>query len=166
MDPYYRTLPGFCVVVEKEWVSFGHRFAKRMGTGGCGYDRSAADDDQRSPVFLQWLDMVWQLLVQFPTSFEFNERLLVALAEHSTSGRFGTFLFDCERQRVEAGLSTLTHSLWSVVLAPEGVSMYTNPSFAPAPPVPGRGPLAAHMLVPEFNPEQLLVWPLWVAKWT
>lgn len=94
LDPYYRTLRGFQVLIEKEWCSFGHQFATR-----CGHGRNDTNNDKRSPVFLLWLDCVWQYTRQFPTECEFNERLLLTLADHVYSCKFGTFMFDCERQR-------------------------------------------------------------------
>ena len=56
LDPHYRTLRGFQVVVEKEWLSCGHKFAQRIGHGD---DRHS--DADRSPVFLQFIDCVWQV---------------------------------------------------------------------------------------------------------
>jgi Myotubularin-like phosphatase domain len=225
LDPYARTLEGFASLIEKEWLSFGHRFARRTGTGGSStakhkmqkrktesllmlgqaasqalaatttaasgavavsgtdatllaspvakrkrkvelgtpaapaspkltgghssvavsppadesveededaddnggegddgeeekyHQRGDHKDGQRAPIFLQFLDSVWQLLRQFPDEFEFNERLLVLLAEHSYSALFGTFLFDTERERWTNGVYTRTESLWSEALS-------------------------------------------------
>lgn len=46
LDPYYRTIQGFQVLIEKEWLAFGHMFARR-----CGH-YSSGDLTNRSPVFL------------------------------------------------------------------------------------------------------------------
>lgn len=66
------SLQGFQVLVETEWLDFGHKFADR-----CGHGENSEDLNERCPVFLQWLDCVHQLQRQFPCSFEFNEAFLV-----------------------------------------------------------------------------------------
>ncbi|KAE9551168.1 hypothetical protein FO519_005613 [Halicephalobus sp. NKZ332] len=86
-DPYYRTFEGFKYIVQRDWVGFGHKFADRNGVLN-------EDPNERSPIFLQWLDCVHQLWHQNPREFQFNQRYLMKLAQHSYSGLFGTFLFN------------------------------------------------------------------------
>jgi len=58
-------------------------------------------NDERSPVFLQFLDCVWQIVMQFPTAFEFTEELLIFIADSLYNCQYGTFLGDCELERAE-----------------------------------------------------------------
>ncbi|RLN88429.1 hypothetical protein BBJ28_00014127 [Nothophytophthora sp. Chile5] len=125
LDPYYRTLRGFQVLIEKEWCSFGHQFALR-----CGHARSDVSNEQRSPVFLLWLDCVWQYLRQFPTECEFTESLLLVLADHVYSCKYGTFMFDCERQRKEIFTKHGVFSIWSEINSQS--ERFTNHMFAPS----------------------------------
>ncbi|KAK3728847.1 hypothetical protein QZH41_020231 [Actinostola sp. cb2023] len=118
LDPYYRTIHGFQVLVEKEWLSFGHKFTDR-----CALLQS--EQKEFSPVFLQFLESVWQFLQQFPFAFQFNERFLLTLHDHVYSCQFGTFLGNCERERKMLSLSTRTYSLWGYMW--QNISDYANP---------------------------------------
>ena len=90
LDPYFRTIEGFAVLVEKDWVSFGHMFNSRNGWK----PKARFEEDKRSPIFIQFLDCVHQLLHQFPAEFEFNDKFLSDLAYFSRVGLFGNFLCD------------------------------------------------------------------------
>ncbi|XP_072287530.1 myotubularin isoform X1 [Pyxicephalus adspersus] len=122
LDSYYRTIVGFEVLLQKEWISFGHKFSSRIGHG----DKNHADAD-RSPIFLQFIDCVWQMSKQFPTAFEFNEHFLITILDHLYSCRFGSFLFNCESVREKEKLRERTQSLWSWVNSEK--SKYINPFY-------------------------------------
>ncbi|KAI5245146.1 phosphatases II [Aureobasidium subglaciale] len=198
LDPYYRTLEGFIVLVEKDWVSFGHMFRHRSGflssekwfeienervggnrkadnpTANSGngnafgnalstargffakkndsresFDVNDAGDGtpsasspsskgskhattnvkETSPIFHQFLDATYQMLRQYPTRFEFNERFLRRLFYHLYSCQYGTFLFDSELQRVEEQAYDKTRSVWDYFLARR--EMFLNDQYDP-----------------------------------
>eukprot|EP01119_Soliformovum_irregulare_P020386 TRINITY_DN6591_c0_g2_i1.p1 TRINITY_DN6591_c0_g2~~TRINITY_DN6591_c0_g2_i1.p1 ORF type:complete len:640 (-),score=178.11 TRINITY_DN6591_c0_g2_i1:428-2347(-) len=122
LDGYYRTIVGFQVLIEKEWLSFGHRFQKRIGHGMKNFE-----DDQRSPVFLQFLDCVYQIFVQFPCSFEFNLKFLLEIMDQLYSCRFGTFLFNHSKNR--EAIVGKTVSLWTYINA--NLDQYVNVFYMP-----------------------------------
>ena len=196
LDPYYRTLEGFIVLVEKDWLSFGHMFNHRSGylssekwfhienerIGGEANGRQSFGNNivaghalenaflsakgffnkdngsresiggsdgelqpyemgspatkkasasakpsaqemsvtkvkETSPVFHQFLDATYQLLCQYPSRFEFNERFLRRLLYHLYSCQYGTFLYNSEKERVEARASEKTRSVWDYFIS-------------------------------------------------
>ncbi|XP_037805508.1 myotubularin-related protein 4 isoform X4 [Lucilia sericata] len=122
LDPYYRTVEGFRVLVEREWLSYGHKFADR-----CGHGPGSDELNERCPVFLQWLDLVHQIHKQFRCSFEFSMGYLIKLAQHSHSGLFGNFLCNTLKERLENSVFERTFSVWSFLSGP----MYRNPLYKP-----------------------------------
>lgn len=187
LDPYYRTIDGFIVLVEKDWLSFGYMFRLRSGHLNCeewftvqkdafaGLKVQPGESDGRtdafqnvisgakrlfssnkddadlatmgetasgqvvdeeatvqrmvSPVFHQFLDCMYQLLRQNPTRFEFNERFLRRLLYHSYSCQYGTFLYNSEKQRKDAGVADKTASVWDYFLCRR--AEFTNPDYDP-----------------------------------
>eukprot|EP00035_Acanthoeca_spectabilis_P023972 m.451804 g.451804 ORF g.451804 m.451804 type:complete len:782 (-) comp20213_c0_seq1:177-2522(-) len=106
LEPYYRTIRGFIVLVEKEWLHFGHKMSDRNWI----LDGKAREV---SPIFLQFLDCAWQISQQYPRAFEFNELFLVTIHDCLVSSQFGTFLCNSEKERDEAKIAESTASVWS-----------------------------------------------------
>lgn len=199
LDPYYRTTKGFMVLIEKEWISFGFKFASRADHGGCigalvpknnahnaqdsnnkassqaktdstespihlpqalsgtgktvtsfiqraashikntaaaaasasassfPIDLDSEDGEgkkgmsaytvysgssEKSPVFHQFLECVYQIYRQHPSQFEFNSRFLKRLFYHYYSCQYGSFLCDSECELKELDLPHRTVSAW------------------------------------------------------
>jgi protein tyrosine/serine phosphatase len=113
LDKYYRTLDGFICLIEKDWISFGHQFRYRSGLFS-QYD-SKVSENQFSPIFVQWLDCIYQIMEQNYTKFQFNFNLLTFLAEEVYAGKYGTFLFNNEKEREIYDAENKTLSIWNYV---------------------------------------------------
>lgn len=238
LDPYYRTLEGFIILVEKDWFSFGHRFKERSGhlssetkfsnstsdhnnpndpqngnnnknnnnnsnnsnnndnnngatntnfnTANNNGKKFSEDDDIESaatlpeneitsnsgflqfeegfglnadsflnsealssasrsfnkltnhfkkkkhvkftsPIFQQFLDCIYQILIQFPNKFEFNERFLRRLVYHLYSCQYGNFLVDNEHEKLTKQIPQKTRSVWDYFLSRR--SEFTNKNY-------------------------------------
>ncbi|CAH1776561.1 unnamed protein product [Owenia fusiformis] len=150
LDPYYRTIEGLEVLIEKEWTSYGHKFAQRIGHG-----EDKHSDADRSPVFLQFIDCVWQMTKQFPTAFEFNEQLLITILDHLYSCLFGTFLCNTEQQRVKEDIKHKTVSLWSYVN--NQLDEFKNPLYADY--------IHHHVLYPVASLRRIELWTGYYLRW-
>ncbi|XP_022908297.1 phosphatidylinositol-3,5-bisphosphate 3-phosphatase MTMR2 [Onthophagus taurus] len=151
LDPYYRTIKGFEVLIEKEWLSFGHKFQQRVGHG----DNHHSDAD-RSPVFLQFIDCVWQITQQYPNAFEFNEYFLITILDNLYSCRFGTFLYNSERERVEQRVKETTVSLWSYTNSQ--LELYLNPLY-------WANPHQQEVLIPIASLRNIRLWKAYYCRW-
>lgn len=185
LDPYYRTIRGFQVLIEKDWLSFGHKFLDRCGhlSSERVFQYSSGDEPNQpaqafltsvqnrltgpsylkeiSPVFHQFLETVRQIQRQSPERFEFNERFLERIHFHLYSCQFGTFLFNCERERRISldGASRWsgmekTHSAWEWFNMAENKEKWVNPSYDPALDDPKKGDMG--VLMP--NPKDVRFW--------
>jgi len=86
-------------------------------------------DDNRAPIFLQFMDCVYQFLYQFPCSFEFTEKLLKEIMDAVYSCKYGTFLCNNQYERDQKNISSRTRSLWTYIL--QHIEDYTNPFYVP-----------------------------------
>lgn len=149
---------------------------QRIGHG----DEHHSDAD-RSPVFLQFIDCVWQITRQFPNAFEFNEHFLITILDHLYSCRFGTFLFSryaytcmticltlleytiqditviySERERVQEQVKQRTVSLWSYTNSQ--LPLYLNPLYR-------SGPNYQLVLMPIASMRYIKPWKSLYCRW-
>ncbi|XP_038599839.1 myotubularin-related protein 12 isoform X1 [Tachyglossus aculeatus] len=137
MDPYCRTKLGFQSLIQKEWVMGAHSFLDR-----CNHLRQ--NEKEEVPVFLLFLDCVWQLVQQYPPAFEFTETYLTVLSDSLYIPIFSTFFFNspCQKDSNLAGesqdaqnrpLNLLSVWDWSVQFEPKALSLLNNPLYVEKP---------------------------------
>uniref|UniRef100_A0A4W5LU65 phosphatidylinositol-3,5-bisphosphate 3-phosphatase n=1 Tax=Hucho hucho TaxID=62062 RepID=A0A4W5LU65_9TELE len=145
LDSHYRTLRGF-QVSKKDGREGEEVRGKRVGHG----DENHANSE-RSPLFIQFIDCVWQMTRQFPAAFEFNELFLITILDHLYSCLFGTFLYNSEQERE---VQTKTVSLWSYINSqPED---FTNPFYVD---------YEHHVLYPLASVRHLELWTGYYVRW-
>jgi len=141
LDPFYRTIQGYQALIEKDWLVFGHKFTDR-----CGY--LAGDSKEISPIFTQFIDTTWQLMNQFPQAFQFNHKYLLTIHDHVYSCQYGTFIGNCQKEREELGLSSLTHSLWGYLT--NSADEFVNPLYDHS--------SSVEVLRPSTSPQNIVFW--------
>ncbi|TIB32633.1 hypothetical protein E3P84_02454 [Wallemia ichthyophaga] len=194
LDPFYRTKRGLAVLIEKDFVSFGHKFAERSGhhthrpfyrtdevSGEIERDREgeaanmhdkfslfpgqsqSQSHKEISPVFLQFLDCLWQIQRQHPERFEYNDRFLLALLREVYSCTSGSFLADSERARRvpdpldgmhRAPVVESTSAVWDYILDDSTREEFSNSSYNPTLDERSKGDMG--VLLP--SPAQIRWW--------
>lgn len=145
LDPYYRSIQGFQVLIEKDWLAFGHKFNDR-----CGHVTS--DSKELAPIFTQFIDSTYQLLQQYPYAFQFNEVFLLTLHDHAHSCQYGTFVGNCEKDRQKFRLSEKTYSFAGYVS--KHLNEFINPLYR-------RNVSEKEMnevLQPKLAPQSIILW--------
>ncbi|XP_058791089.1 myotubularin-related protein 6 [Phymastichus coffea] len=145
LDPFYRTIHGFQVLIEKDWLAFGHKFNDR-----CGF--IITDTKELAPIFTQFIDATYQLLQQFPYMFQFNEQYLITLHDHIHSCQYGTFIGNCEKDRQALKLSERTYSLWGHVA--QRINEFINPFYSSS---QCKGE-TSRILKPKLFPQNIILW--------
>ena len=153
LNPDCRTVHGFEALIEREWLQSGHPFATRNKHSA--YTTPSARTREQSPIFLVFLDCVYQIFNQFKCSFEFNEQFLIFLLEQSYASQFGTFLGNCVKERKELAFAKKTVSLWSYVNRPEVLQNFLNPAYEPS----------SKVIWPSVAPQSLELWTGLYLRW-
>lgn len=156
-DPYYRTIEGFQALIQEDWINEGFKFPERCGqvkapmmnltasskngTPSEGivlpgpFSLSGGSDTAlgsgMSPVFLLFIEALYQIWFQNPTEFQFNMLLPVLMEHHTTSCKFGTFLGNNLKEKKILNFETEIFSLWAYLRLPEVLDLVRNAFYDP-----------------------------------
>lgn len=132
-DPRYRTIAGFCILLEKDWIQVAFPFRDHV------LSRETKGD---APALELTLHLVWMIVQAHPTMFEYDEHLLSFILDNIFACRFSTFSIasrrDVDRLRqtvVNADAPPGSHSpnatsIWAYIQT--HTSEFISPAFEPS----------------------------------
>ena len=110
IDPYYREIKGILSLISKDYINFGYKYKTRLGTYKHIYEQDTIYTStsyniidieyenkkykESSPIFIQYIDIIYQVYKQNILKFEFNEYFLTFILTYVSSGYLGEFLLD------------------------------------------------------------------------
>jgi len=112
---------------------------------------------ERSPIFIQFMDCVHQLVKQCPNAFEYTLEFVKTVCIHSGSGYYGNFLFNTHKERAENRLRETTISLWSYVNRDN--SKFVNCNYDVSECKDGE------TLIIDASPKKMCLWEEWFMVW-
>lgn len=122
-DKYYRTINGFANLINKEWIAAGYKFVSSLMTIN-GVETSFL------PTFVIFLDCVHNLILQYPTEFEFTDQYLITILDTIFYGDSELFMFNCPQDislKFEGKENFIANKFWLKVF--EHKSIFSTPLF-------------------------------------
>jgi len=129
LEPDFRTRQGLEQLIENNWVSLGYPFSVNHQLS------SPKTENNVVPIFLLFLDCVFQLTEQFPSQFDFRPEYLIDLWDTALLPVFDTFIFDSEHDRAmarrnpETPLNPSPAWNWESQFSPQYIKSWDNPLY-------------------------------------
>ncbi|KAF8366231.1 hypothetical protein PRIPAC_84060 [Pristionchus pacificus] len=158
LDKQARRVDGLQRLIEKEWISLGHPFSRRL---------LSVEGSPFCPVFLLFLDALSQLVEMYPTQFEYSSTYLVCLWDLILSGTVGSM--SCEDATEQMQLSRTSSAFPVDGQFKEPVSLlFSSIPFTAATLVTRTGrsvPLLADIIRPPTCAANVKLWNECYLRW-
>ena len=130
LDPRARTIRGFLTIVIREFSRRGHNMGLRNGLfKEIRSEWNSTAMFEKSPILVQFFDLVFQLISVNPTSFEFTPKLLEFLSWHVYSCQFAELLGDDAMIRLKNYNYDYAKLLDYILENDDLLSTFLNPSY-------------------------------------
>ncbi|GMT01278.1 hypothetical protein PENTCL1PPCAC_23452 [Pristionchus entomophagus] len=158
LDKQSRRMEGLQRIVEKEWISLGHPFSRRL---------LSVEGAPFCPVFLLFLDSLSQLIEMYPTQFEYSSSALVALWDLVLTGSVGSVSCEDATEMAQLGRTSSAFLLDAHYKEPVTL-LFGSVQYAAASLVTRTGrsvPLLADIIRPPTCTANVKLWNECYLRW-